>query len=262
MIKYDNQTKLLFSASANPGSFGTRFYNYFFNKYSINAVYLSRAVTDAEMLTKTLRFLNVYACSVSMPLKQHIVPFLDEITPTAQRTQAVNSVRQTESKLVGENTDYGGFVELIKSQKSSLNNVVVYGYGGLAQTIILAMRDLYPACRLSVASRSQTLANPFLKRLDVPLWSGQGAVDILINATPSDDVSAFDNLLKVSEHLMDFKMTGAPTRLETAAQQRGMKVTNGFALFHQQFIKQFQFYFDIQPSGADFKAAMAALADA
>ena len=87
---------------------------------------------------------DLQGLNVTIPHKQAIIPFLDEITPVARAIGAVNTIFQREGRLVGDNTDAPGFLadlkrlapELFLAQK---RRALVLGAGGSARAVIYAL---------------------------------------------------------------------------------------------------------------------------
>ena len=90
MINKD--TQLCMSLSGRPGNFGTTFHNYLYQKLGLNFIYKAFTTTDIESAVKGIRALGIRGCAVSMPFKESCMPFLDEISPSAQAIQSVNTI--------------------------------------------------------------------------------------------------------------------------------------------------------------------------
>lgn len=85
--------------------------------------------------------------NVTIPYKQQVIPFLDEIDPAALRIGAVNTIKiLANGKTVGYNTDYFGFRKTLENWSSFLEfkdrKALVLGQGGAAKAIIVALTDL------------------------------------------------------------------------------------------------------------------------
>ena len=75
--------------------------------------------------------------NVTVPHKKSVMAFMDELTPEAQRVQAVNTVRmEAAGKLVGHNTDTGGFVSALQAclgAEAAQGTACLIGSGGAAR---------------------------------------------------------------------------------------------------------------------------------
>ena len=85
------------------------------------------------------------ALNVTIPYKQAVIPYLDEISPEAKRIGAVNTVtRLPDGRLRGDNTDYFGFFHTVKAAGVELagKKALVAGNGGASATAVTVLRDL------------------------------------------------------------------------------------------------------------------------
>ena len=107
-------------------------------------------------------------CNVTMPHKQAIMPLLDAIDPLAARIGAVNTVvRGTDGRLIGYNTDAGGFLEplrLLLDRKHYFRMARVLGTGGAARAIIAGLAG--HGFVLVLAGRDPAKARALLDELD------------------------------------------------------------------------------------------------
>ncbi|AXH98947.1 shikimate dehydrogenase [Sporosarcina sp. PTS2304] len=111
-----------------------------------NASYIPILVTP-ENLGQAIQSLRTLGCSgwnVTVPHKQAIIPFLDEVDEAAAHMNAVNTVYRTaDGKLVGTNTDGRGFVKSLQefAGESENNSVLLIGAGGAARGIAHALQS-------------------------------------------------------------------------------------------------------------------------
>ena len=94
------------------------------------------------------------AINVTIPYKQAVMPFLDEISPQASAIGAVNTIVCKGDKLYGYNTDFFGLRALILRQKVALSGkkVLILGSGGTARTAKAVAEDL-GAAEILIVSR-------------------------------------------------------------------------------------------------------------
>ena len=174
------------------------------------------------------------ALNVTIPYKKTVMPFLDEITPTAQRIGAVNTVvRRPDGTLLGHNTDYDGFADLVRSLGVSLagKKVLVLGSGGASRTAVTVAADL-GARAVVVISRSGEDNYDNLER--------HADAEIIINATPVGmypkngvaplSLSKFPAL----EGVLDMIYNPARTELLLEAEALGIPHRNGLLMLVSQ----------------------------
>lgn len=78
----------------------------------------------------------IHMVNVTIPYKETVLPFLDELDPYAMRVQAVNTIVYQNAKWVGYNTDYDGFLASLNHYQVDCQDqvVVIIGHGGMAKT--------------------------------------------------------------------------------------------------------------------------------
>lgn len=83
-------------------------------------------------------------CNVTAPYKQSIVPFLDELKGDAQQLGVVNTiVRRAKGRLAGYNTDAAGFSDALhRSGRETVRRALIFGTGGAALAVILALAEM------------------------------------------------------------------------------------------------------------------------
>ncbi len=118
--------------------------------------------------------------NVTIPYKQAVIPYLDEIDEKAAAIGAVNTIVNREGKLYGYNTDYDGMMALVRHAGLSLSgkSVLILGTGGTSMTAMAVATDLGAADvqRVSRTAKDGAISYEEAQRLPV---------QILINTTPS-----------------------------------------------------------------------------
>ena len=95
--------------------------------------------------------------NVTIPYKKDVIPFLDEISPLANRMGAVNTiVRREDGSLFGHNTDYFGFSSMVNRSGIFVagKKVLVLGSGGASNTAVKVLEDM--GANVIIISRSGT----------------------------------------------------------------------------------------------------------
>lgn len=114
-------------------------HNFSFQHLGIDWVYLCFDVKEEglEDAVKGLRALQVKGFNLTMPDKNRILEYLDELSPAARLIGAVNTVENKEGRLIGHNTDGIGFMRSVKEQGIQMQgeNMTLLGMGGAATAI-------------------------------------------------------------------------------------------------------------------------------
>ena len=168
-MKINGYTRLA-AVVANPikHSISPFIHNSAFEATNTNGVYLAWEV-DATELVETvanIRRYQMYGINLSMPYKEQVIPYLDQLSEEARLIGAVNTVVNREGTLIGYNTDGKGFFKSLPSFKISGKRMVLLGAGGAAKAI-LAQAILDGVSQVSVFVRSASIekTRPYLEKL-------------------------------------------------------------------------------------------------
>lgn len=170
--------------------------------------------------------------NVTIPYKQTVMEFMDEISPEAQRIGAVNTVLNKNGKLIGYNTDYYGFLHQIKDSGADIigKDAVILGTGGAAKTVVCVLSDM--------GARSvRTVTSAEIKAGDLKNYHN---AQIIVNATPvgmypETDNSPIDiNDFKKCEAVLDLIYNPSKTRLILQSEKKGIKTANGLGMLVAQ----------------------------
>jgi shikimate dehydrogenase len=112
----------------------------------LNAEYQKFEVMPESLgdAVKGLKGLGFSGWNVTVPHKEKIIPYLDSLTVEAQRAGAVNTVKVSEGRLIGHNTDGTGFVRSIQEgmELEPGKKIILLGAGGAARGIAAALAPL------------------------------------------------------------------------------------------------------------------------
>ncbi|MDP1604461.1 MAG: shikimate dehydrogenase, partial [Legionella sp.] len=98
-----------------------------------------------DLLTR-VRSGEIHGLNVTIPHKQNVIEYIDELTPVANAISAVNTIYLRESKLVGDNTDASGFLSDLKRHMGNWElgvgkSVLILGAGGSARAVVYALAN-------------------------------------------------------------------------------------------------------------------------
>ena len=168
-MKINGYTRLA-AVVANPikHSISPFIHNSAFEATETNGVYLAWEVeaTDLAETVANIRRYQMYGINLSMPYKEQVIPYLDQLSEEACLIGAVNTVVNREGTLIGYNTDGKGFFKSLPSFKISGKRMVLLGAGGAAKAI-LAQAILDGVSQVSVFVRSASIekTRPYLEKL-------------------------------------------------------------------------------------------------
>lgn len=164
--------------------------------------------------------------NVTIPYKKDVIPFLDELSPTAVKMGSVNTVvRQKDGTLFGHNTDYFGFTSMVHRSGIQVTGkkVLVLGSGGTSNTAVKALEDL--GAQVIIVSRSgeNNYDNLHLHQ-DAAVIVNTTPVGMYPNTGVSPvDLSRFPAL----EGVLDVVYNPAKTQLLLDAEKLGLPHENG-----------------------------------
>jgi shikimate dehydrogenase len=126
-------------------SFSRNFFKKKFEDEHIPAVYLNYDLAQPGEIKKILKNNSEIAgLSVTIPYKQEIIPFLDQMDPIAAQIGAVNTIKiEKTGSLTGYNTDYYGFMQSLKPHlQKQHTNALILGTGGASKAVAFALNKL------------------------------------------------------------------------------------------------------------------------
>lgn len=216
----------------------------------LDAIYIKIQVCPSELpdflqLAKQLPFQGL---SVTMPLKEHMLAFLDDIDPQALDIGAVNTLLFEEGNIVGFNTDGIGALNAIESLCLVKDKrVVIIGAGGAAKAI--AYEALHRGGLVTIVNRDERKAFELAKHLhcigmglDCMETCAERGYDILINCTPSPLPIASDHITPQAI-VMDIKTKPKETPFLKIAMNKECRIIYGYQMYIEQALGQYHLWF-------------------
>ncbi len=137
-----------------------------FRALGLPYIYIPFCVSAAALgqATASIRALNLVGVNVTVPHKEKILGYLDELSPTASQYRAVNTVINRHGLLYGENTDGQGFLRSLAERKRSVRDreVVLIGAGGAARAVLVALIRAGSA-QITLVNRTQAHAERLIR---------------------------------------------------------------------------------------------------
>lgn len=189
--------------------------------------------------------------NVTIPYKQEILPFLDEISPEAEKIGAVNTVFRSGDSLIGFNTDYFGFGEMLRYHGISFQNktVLVLGNGGAAKAVVAYLSD-NGAKKVYIVSRNSA-TDPRVISYD----ELRGLNDyVIVNTTPVgmypnvNACAVSDDIIEKSCAVTDLIYNPKDTLLIQKAKQYSKPCCSGMYMLVAQAVKAQEIWRNIKVS--------------
>jgi shikimate dehydrogenase len=219
-------------------------FNALFTHYRLPYRYLRMASPSVQALLALAQARDFRGLSVTIPHKQAVIPYLDEVDPVAEKIGAVNTIVQCGSRLRGYNTDWTGIRQPLSHLEGG--KVAILGAGGAAAAAIYACQDL--GMDVTVLNRTMARGAALAERFDCasapltefPLLE----VNVVINATPvgmePDTRSPLPkDWLQGEMTVFDLVYTPPLTLLLRDAEEKGCSIIFGTEMFMHQAREQF-----------------------
>ncbi len=190
---------------------------------------------------------NVRGLNVTIPYKQTVLPFVDEVSPAVEAIGAANTLYRRNGKLIAENTDVLGFLYLLESNHIDVTGkkVLVFGNGGACKAVLEALRRKEAGDVLVVSRWGGDV--PLISYDDLPQHHD---ADVIVNTTPVGmypdnlssitDLSPFERLSGVVDIVYNPLRTG----LLLQAEALGIPHANGLGMLVAQAVRAHEFFFD------------------
>ena len=181
--------------------------------------------------------------NVTIPYKKDVIPYLDELSPAAQKMASVNTiVRRKDGTLFGHNTDYFGFTSMVLRSgiQVSGKKVLVLGSGGTSNTAVKALTDLGAIVIIISRTGENNYANLHL----------HDDASVIVNTTPvgmypKTGVSPVDlKLFPKLEGVLDVIYNPARTQLLLDAEKMGLPCENGLWMLVAQAKEAAEYFTD------------------
>jgi len=230
-------------------------HNTAFGHLNLDYIYIPFDIEQKDLQTTVagLKTLNFTGFNLTMPHKQEIIQYLDEISKEAKLIGAVNTVVKEKGRLIGYNTDGKGYIASLKEEKIPVKNqkVVMVGSGGAAKSIAiqLAMEGVEEILLLNRTIKpAEEIADTIIENISgchvkarefnqSNLQKVLEKANILINCTPLGMYSKKDNSIVEDERILrkdlvvsDLVYNPEETKLLRQGKNRGCKTINGLGM--------------------------------
>jgi len=213
---------------------------------------------------EAIRALNMVGVNVTIPHKEAVVPYLNEVRGVAALLRAVNTIVNEEGRLVGYNTDVEGFLRALEGAGVRLRGkrVVIIGAGGAARAVALATVQQRPSS-IAILNRTVTRAEEvaaLVRRAsemeaaaepldEIALRKHIPEADVVVNCTPLgmepnwvDQTPVPKELIRPGQVVCDLVYRPRWTRLLKEAKERGAKVVDGVGMLVHQGAASFELF--------------------
>lgn len=214
--------------------------DYFSNKFTAENLQHKYVNFDLENLStfkSLLKRKDISGMNVTIPYKQKVIPFLDELDPIAKVIGAVNTIVFKENRRLGYNTDHIGFQKtLLDHLKPHHNKALVLGTGGASKAVCYVLKQL--KIQVLRVSRSEGQDRKAYHQLTAKDYKEH---NLLINCTPlgthpnTDAYPPIDFEQINNKHLLyDLIYNPEVTAFMQMGKDKGAIVLNGYQMLVEQ----------------------------
>ena len=239
-------------------SLSPRLHNHWIKKNKIDAIYEKKQLIKDEIqnVVNELKNGKIDGINVTVPFKNTVIPFLDNLSSEAKATQSVNTIYKEKNKIFGHNTDISGFELAIKRANYDLKNKTAFilGAGGVAPSIIYALKKI-GVSKIILSNRTKKKAldlKIFFNDLKIIDWGEICDFDIIINATSlglknEDEIKLDYSNIGNNKLFYDVIYNPKETKFLLKAKRYGNKIENGQMMFIYQAHQAFTIWHKIMP---------------
>ena len=239
-------------------SLSPKLHNYWFKKNNINAVYDKKQIKEQNIkeIISEIRNGKIDGINITVPFKQLIIPFVDELSSEAKESQSVNTIFKENNKVLGHNTDISGFELAIRKKGYNIKDkkVFILGAGGVVPSIILALRKM-GAAKIILSNRTESKAEKIKKTfsdLEIVNWGEIPEFNMIINATSlglnkDDEIKL--NYADIGQNKLFYDVIYNPplTKFLLNAKKFGHQIENGKMMFIYQAHQSFSIWHKVMP---------------
>ena len=184
-----------------------------------------------ELIPDFIKTSDLDGFNVTIPYKQAVIPYLDEMTPAASEIGAVNTVCRRDGRLIGDNTDCVGFAYTVASSGADVRGkkTLVIGNGGASKAVCHALRAA--GADVNLLTHKENTVEGIKPYLDSR---------IIVNTTPvgmfpkNGEAPVDISLFGECEYVFDIIFNPAKTALMLEAEKRGIPCRNGLPMLVSQ----------------------------
>ncbi len=221
-------------------SFSKKYFTEKFEKEKItDCEFNAFAIENIELLPQLINDNpTLKGLSVTIPYKESVIPFLNDLDVTAKKIGAVNCIKIINEKLIGYNTDAFGFKQSIKPfLESHHQRALILGTGGASKAVGFVLKEIGISCHF--VTRNKTGENQFT--YDELNENMMNAFKLIVNASPVGMFPNVNSAPKIpyefisSSHLLyDLVYNPAETEFLKRGKAKGAAIVNGLSMLHQQ----------------------------
>ena len=243
-------------------SLSPKLHNYWIKKNNINALYEKKLIKEGDLkyIISEVKEKKINGINVTVPFKKSVIPFLDQLSLEAEKSQSVNTIYLQNEKVIGHNTDISGFELAINYCKYNVNDKTAFilGAGGVVSSIIIALKKM-GVSKIFLSNRTKEKAKnikTFFNDVEVLEWGDLPKADMVINATSlglneNDEIKLDFTKIGTNNFFYDVIYNQKETNFLKKAKNLGNRTENGKMMFIYQAHQAFTIWHKLMPEMND-----------
>jgi len=239
-------------------SLSPNLHNYWLNKNNVKGIYDKKKIKEEEIknIIKDVKDDKIHGLNVTVPFKNIVLPFLDQLTPKAIMTQSVNTIFKEGDEVIGDNTDIGGFELSLNHFGHNIKNkkIFILGAGGVTSSVIIALKRS-GVSKIFLSNRTKEKAENLKKihkDLEIIEWGKINDFDMIINTTSlglknEDEIKLDFSKLSSNKLFYDLIYNPTKTKFLEKGERLGNKIINGKMMFIYQAQLSFEIWHNVLP---------------
>ena len=226
-------------------SFSKAFFTSYFLENKIDASYENVEIESISSIKDVFQE-NFSGLNVTIPYKEDVFPFLDEIDNVAKEIGAVNVVSFKNGQTIGHNTDAYGFHQSIKPFMTNQHErAIIFGTGGASKAVEYVLKKL--GVTVIFISRTPKGKNQFsYKEVNEQMIR---SCKLIVNCTPIGTSPSIDDCIDLpfsslseSHLVIDLIYNPAKAKLLQKAEESGAMILNGESMLKHQALKSWEIW--------------------
>ena len=222
-------------------------------------------IEDLEIVVNSLKKMNCKGLNITIPFKQRVFDYCNEISPIAKKVKAINTLKLKDNKnWIGTNTDIDGFIYPLKNLNLMKKSSIVLGSGGAARSVIQGLINL-KLSKITIISRNKNSLNALITNFkndikiegllntDIKIDNLIQETDLIVNTTPvgmskttNDDElpfgKSFWDTINSNTIVYDLIYNPSPTPFLKFCDKKGCMTIDGIQMLIAQGAKSLSFW--------------------
>lgn len=221
---------------------------YTFKKLNYDGIYTRYLLQDGKKVKEKFLKLGLSGANITVPFKEDAYALADEVRGVATKIKAINTLVLEDGKLIGYNTDAGGFLKAI-SEFKNVNSVLILGAGGTSKAMATILKE--EGYKVVVLNRSSNRLEYFKEQnIEAYSWDEfkNEQFDLIVNSTSA---GLSDESLPAPKEILDEVLSSAKYAFDAIyketpflklAKENGLKTKDGLDMLLYQGVIAFDYF--------------------